>query len=593
MREIIVLFFASMTPENKRKFRIYLLVLFVGSVSATLGIGAVMPFIYVLIDPSKLYSYSFLKGYNYHFLVVCFSLLLILAFWIKNAVSLFLLLYQANFIGSLVQGVQQRLFRLYLLMPYTDHLNRSSPTLIKNITIETNQFSTGVANSIGVILTEGLASLFVLVALFFINMVFTLCILCGVLLVVWLFMRVFRKRLKAHAEARANAYMYVTRNAIDGLNGIKEVKIYHKEQALIKNFNAYAQQLRKATVMNNILGQAPKQLIEVSGLTIVMLVMLTFILIGSSSQSLVVLLIVFGMAAAQLLPSLNKISQCLVSLRYSYPALRTIYNELVVKGVSISNLDVVNSSDKAKASYQNLISLNNISFSFEGGDPVLSGVNVKLPKNSKVAIVGASGAGKTTLVDLLMGLYQPDSGVIELDGNVIKSRKEIQAFQGLFGYIPQQIVIYDYSIKHNVAFGHVDVDEKRVWECLKIANLDAFVRGLPKQLDAFVGEGGMKISGGQRQRLGIARALYHKPEVLVMDEATAALDNDTESVVTKILTELDNMTLVTIAHRLSTIKNYDYIYFLSAGKVVGSGSYDELYSKCELFRKMHGETWCG
>ncbi|MBK2006112.1 ABC transporter ATP-binding protein, partial [Francisella orientalis] len=324
-----------------------------------------------------------------------------------------------------------------------------------------------------------------------------------------------------------------------------------------------ATMLNKSLQFNQIFQIIPRFFIEAIAITFVLITLLVLIAFGESTNSIFILLSVFGVAATQLLPALNRIMQAVTSIKYSVPALKVIYEELE-KYQNYTNS--IEDSFASGMKFEKNIHLENISYSYPDSTQALKNISLTIEKGKKTAFVGPSGSGKSTLVDLLMGFYTAQSSSIYIDDKQINSTKLIQR---LFAHIPQQIILYDTSIKENIAFGEpkASIDETKVWECLKVAQLDDFVSNLNKGLDTFVGENGIRLSGGQRQMLGIARALYQNPQILVMDEVTSALDNDTEKEVTNVIKKLKDITIITIAHRLSTIEGYDVVYNLINGSL--------------------------
>ncbi len=587
MKNFLHYFFGILTKEEKKKFIKYVVVLFFGSISAVFGISAILPFIAIIVQPEKVTSISYFQGYSYQVLVTVFAIVIVLAFWLKNGVAALLLFYQSKYLGRLIYRIQVRLFKSYMHMPYEQHLNRSTPTLIRNISVETNQFSNGIVSPLGIFLTDVFAIFFVLIMLLVINWMFTLVIFISVGVVIALFLYLLRHSAKVQGEKRAEAAMNVSKITLDGLNGIKESKLYHLEEAFMNDFDRASKMLAKASVFSQVFQQSPKMLIEVTALTAVMLVISVFILSGYPSKDVLVLLSVFGVAAAQLLPSLSRISQALANMRYSFPAMKNLYIEMAeIKeeplgdvGIKCPGLEPVTFSKDLK--------ILEVHYDYRDGTQALRGVSLEIEYGKKTAIVGRSGAGKTTLIDLLMGFYPAKSGCVKVDGVEI-SEDNFLNFQSLFAYIPQSIILYDKSIAENIAFGQSreNIDHELVLKCLEMAQLLEFVMGLPKKEKSFVGENGLRLSGGQRQRLGIARALYREPKILVMDEATSALDNETEGDITQLISQLKRLTVITIAHRLTTIKNYDVICVMDKGRIISKGSYDSLVGSCEVFQQM-------
>ncbi|WP_395947048.1 ABC transporter ATP-binding protein [Caedibacter taeniospiralis] len=587
MKKFKYYFFGIMDAKDRKKFWRYVIVLFLGSVFSILGIGAVIPFINILIQPDKVMGFWLFQGMTYHQVILLLTVILIVAFAIKNVAALGLIAYQSRFLFGLMAKVQGNLFKGYMALPYEYHLNRSTPDLIKNVNNETTMLSNYVVAPFGTFLIEFLSSIFVLIVLLLINPIFTILVTIFLILGVILFMKLIKKKIEYYSNLRSEVCSSMTENVLAGLSGIKEAKLYHCENSFLTAFEKDASLLKSSSTFQNTFQQAPRMMIEFIGLAVVMSVLCGFVLVGSSPQDMFILLGVFGVAAAQLLPSLNRLTQAMVQIKYGMSALEGIYREL--KQVKQFDLDLLAQKKIVKEPlFNSVISLNGLHYSYQDGTKALKGVSLDISKNKKIAFVGESGAGKTTLVDLIMGLYAPLRGDIKLDGSELSSDEAKLSFQKLFAYIPQSIVLYDKTIRENIAFGvnEGDIDDFRVKKCLEAALLDKFVEQLNKKEYTFIGEAGVRLSGGQRQRVGIARALYQNPQILVMDEATSALDNNTEKEVTEVLSRLTNLTIITIAHRLTTIKDYDVIYVMKDGKVVSTGSYDGLLKNCETFRKI-------
>ncbi|MBK2297216.1 ABC transporter ATP-binding protein [Francisella philomiragia] len=563
MKQFFKYFFGILDTTQKKRFFLYLVLLFLGSTSSMLGVGAVIPFVSVLVNPNQFDNISFLNGIS-HFQIILISIvLLILAFWIKNIIGVVLFWFQTKFLNSIVLSIQKKLFKLYISMDYESHLSRSTPTLIRNINAETNQLSNGVINPLGILMTDLFSCVFIVALLLYINFLFSFFTLLILGASLFIFMLKIKGILTKYGKQRAEAWKSMTQTTMNGLSGIKEIKLYNKEKVFIKEFDEKATMLNKSLQFNQIFQILPRFFIEAIAITFVLVTLLALIAFGESTNSIFILLSVFGVAATQLLPALNRVMQAITSIRYSLPALKVI-NEELEKYQSYS--DSVEDSFNLDIKFEKNIRLDNVSYSYPDGTQALKNISVTIGKGRKTAFIGPSGSGKSTLVDLLMGFYIPQSGSIYIDDKQINNTRAIQR---LFAYIPQQIILYDTSIKENIAFGEpkASIDETKVWECLKMAQLDDFVSNLNKGLDTFVGENGIRLSGGQRQRLGIARALYQNPQILVMDEATSALDNDTEKEVTNVIKELKDITIITIAHRLSTIEGYDKIYSLDDGVI--------------------------
>ncbi|OIN84816.1 ABC transporter ATP-binding protein [Francisella sp. TX07-6608] len=561
MKQFFRYFFGILDTTQKKRFFLYLFLLFLGSTSSMLGVGAVIPFVSALINPKYFDNIVILRSFSNFQIIFVSIVLLILAFWIKNIIGVILFWFQTKFLNSIVLDIQKKLFRLYILMDYESHLTRSTPTLIRNINSETNQLSSGIINPLGILMTDLFSCVFIVALLLYINFLFSFFTLLILGVSLFIFMLKIKGILDKYGKQRAEAWKSMTQTTMNGLSGIKEIKLYNKEKVFMSEFDEKAAMLNRSMQFNQIFQILPRFFIEAIAITFVLVTLLVLIVFGESINSIFILLSVFGVAATQLLPALNRIMQAVTNIKYSIPALKVIYEELS-KYQNYS--DSIENSHQLDISFEKNIRLENISYSYPDGTQALKNISLTIEKGKKTAFIGPSGSGKSTLVDLLMGFYTAQSGSFYIDDKQINNTSIVQR---LFAYIPQQIILYDTSIKQNIAFGEpmTLIDEAKVWKCLKMAQLDDFVSNLNKGLDTFVGENGVRLSGGQRQRLGIARALYQNPQILVMDEATSALDNETEKEVTNVIKELKDITIITIAHRLSTIEGYDKIYTLNNG----------------------------
>jgi ATP-binding cassette, subfamily B, bacterial PglK len=572
--------------EDKKRFCFFIFLLFIGGLLSLLGIGAVIPFVKVLVSPDKINYLSVLGGLTYVHAVGLCVVVLILSFWIKDMASILILKWQTVFLNNLMAKIRKKLFSCYIYSPYIYQARRSSSDLINNINIESQFLSGYVMAQVGNVLNEVVTSFVVFIALVFINPVFSIIVVGCLLLTAKLFMSWLKERSDYYGKLRAKSYADLTRSVAQGLGGVKETKIYQKEAYFVAEVDAAADKIAKSASFAAVFSQTPRFLIEAVAIAVVLITLFCFVLVGYTGTALLVLLSIFGVAAVQLLPSMNRLMQALTMMRYGYPALDKIYHE--IKKIDAEKVEKVQYQAGDMLQFKKTISLSNISFSYLT-NPVLNNIDLVVRRGEKVAFVGTSGAGKTTLVDVILGVLQPGQGEIYVD-DVQITKNNLGAWQRNFGYIPQMIYIYDCSLRENIAFGldAENIDDERVWYCLDQAALSNFVREECEQgLDTLVGENGVRLSGGQRQRIGIARALYYDPNILVMDEATAALDNQTEYEVTQALSNVGkDRTIITIAHRLTTIQNYDTIFVMDQGKVIDSGNYEHLLDKCSVFKKM-------
>jgi len=585
MKDFWVKFNYLLDGQDKVNFIKFVLLLFFGGIISLLGIGAVIPFIRILVDPVKAKYFTILGSFTYVQGIVLCSIMLIFSFWIKNLFIFLIAKWQAIFLNELSSKVRKKLFYQYIYSPYIYHVKRSSPDLINTISVEVGILSSNIIIQGGSALNEAVMSGIVFIALLYMNPVFSLIIAGGIVLSVKLLMNIFQSKNAYYGELRAQSYVTLTQSILQGLGGVKEIKIYHKEPYFVDQVSVSSDAIAKSSAFSSIFQQAPRFLVELVAVTIVLCVLIVFVIKGNSASQILVLISVFGVAAVQLLPSINRLTQSFACLRYGYAALLKVYNEMKQMDAEIKNVNVKGAQDPII--FNQAIYLDKVSFAYSG-KIVLDNIELTLPKGRTIAFVGESGAGKTTLVDIILGVLQPNQGGIYVDGELI-AKNNLRAWQSHFGYIPQLIYVYDNNIRENIAFGMSasEIDDTRVWESLRLAALSDFVRTLPDGLYTLVGENGIRLSGGQRQRIGIARALYRDPDILVMDEATAALDNQTEHEITQALENAEKgRTTITIAHRLSTIKYYDIIHVMDKGRVIASGTYGDLLGCCEKFKEM-------
>ena len=575
--------FGVFEKRDKRNFFILIAFLILSGFTAVLGVGAVIPFMTALIDPKKLESISFFKGMGYQNIVLVCVIGLIGAFWLKNIIAYVAIWAQSKIVFGISARVSKRLFRKYMAAPYSWHLSKNTPDLMRNVNTETSIFSTNIVNAFGTMLTEMASAIIVVCLLLYINFWFTVVVCVTLAMTLFVFARWTRKNAHYYGNLRREVVSQQVRQVLHGLGGIKETKIYHTESHYLGRYYAAADDTARVATFLAVNQSSSRYFIEVIAITVILVLVYFFIAAGESSQSIMLLLSVFGVAAVQLLPSMNRLMQAYATIRFSRPALHTIYTEL-----KDQSPDEDLGRDLLAMHFECEIKLDTVSFYYNKDKEVLSKINLEIKKGQAVAFVGHSGAGKTTLIDLILGLYNPIAGSIEVDG-VQLNVDNLKSWQKNFGYIPQQIMLYEGTVKDNIMASSTNqnISDAKIWKALEISSLDAFIREMPKQLDQPIGENGVRLSGGQRQRIGIARAMLNDPNILVMDEATAALDNQTEREVTRAINRAsEGRTVITIAHRLSTIENYDVIYVMEKGRIVSEGTYGFLLETCEAFRKM-------
>jgi ATP-binding cassette, subfamily B, bacterial PglK len=560
----------------------------------TLGIGLIGPFVLLATSPESiyenawlnwLYTHSTLKNEN-HFLGV-FGLAIVVTFYAKSYLNFYVQKYILHFTYNQQGELSKKLLRAYLLAPYTFHLNSNTALLIQNITHEVRGFANGVMlpilNSIAYIIV----SLFLALLLIKTSFMSAAAILFMLLIPIFLY-RSFKDKLARWGKEGSIANFEIHRTINHSLGGLKELRIIGCEAYFGEQMDRYTRQFENTVAESQVFKLLPRILIE--ALLITFLVGLTSILLISNSnpKNLTVILGVFAMASIRLIPAISQLTNSVGSLRQNSYSLNKLYLDL--KELEKLRLDRKlghskqseqawsNSASVETMLFEEQIVLEKVSYAYPNSQNlVLDNVSLTLEKGKSIALIGRSGAGKTTLVDVILGLLTPSSGDIKVDG--VSVYQDLRAWQNIVGYIPQSIFLMDDTLENNIAFGvpnHL-IDPDRLESAIQAAQLTELIESLPEGLKTVMGERGIRLSGGQRQRVGIARALYHEREVLVLDEATAALDNQTEQLVNDAIKALSGTkTLIIIAHRLTTIEHCDRVYLMEKGHVVKSGSYAEV-----------------
>ncbi|NHC43578.1 ABC transporter ATP-binding protein [Bacillus sp. MM2020_1] len=580
IRKILMLF-------NKKEKRILIglfLMMIIAALFETVGIGLVVPIVGLLTNPSiiqrqsaLLYIYNLFNFQSSTSFIVFAVIGLLLVFILKNLYLLFYNHVQLKVILNQQVKLSRRLFKEYLTKPYIFHLQRNTANLLRNVNTEVTRVFGGIIISGFQLFTELLVTVFILILLLFTEPVATITasILLGGSVV--LFFKVFNKKISELGKEQHKISALMIKWVNQGLGASKEVKVSGKEDYFI---NAYTVQSKISSNNNRYMGmlqQIPRLFIETVLVTIVLVTMLIIVFQGINTTHIVSTMALFAMAAFRLMPSINRVVSLITQIRYCQPALNILHDDLFLNKEEVLNENKNSINEpifrlESNKSFINAIELKDVSFRYPNQKVYsLKDVSLTIPIGQSVAFIGESGAGKTTLVDIILGLFHPEKGEVLVDGKNIFEQKLL--WQHNIGYIPQSIFLSDDTIRSNIAFGVEEelIDDTAVWIALEQAQLRDFVEALPDKLETKVGERGVRLSGGQRQRIGIARALYHNPEILFMDEATSALDNETEKEIMKAIDGLrGEKTLIIIAHRLSTIENCDLVYRLSNGRLVAT-----------------------
>lgn len=565
------------------------------------GVASVMPFIAVLVNPEVIETNPYLQflygrlGFDnnqdfLYFLGIAVFILLVSSVSFKAAT----IYTQVRYILMREANIGKRLISGYMNQPYVWFLNRNSADLGKNILSEVGEVVSGAMFSLAMLFAHGIVSFALIILLIIVDIKIAL-ISSGVLIGSYLLFFLFVKNIVSRAgynRLKANNQRYRIVN--EAFGATREVKVGGLEGNFISRFSKYAELYAKSLSISQVASQIPKFGLEIVAFGGLILMMLFLMRVHSSLEAILPIIVVYAFAGYRLIPALQQVYSAFSQLRFSISALENLHNDFIA--LKLNSKEVLDKSypnkelQIEKIKFNKSIQLNDISFSYPNAlKPSVEKLNLVIPVNKKIGLVGSTGCGKTTVVDLILGLLDPQKGSLTVDGLTI-NKSNLRQWQKQIGYVPQQIYLSDDTLASNIAFGMPknSIDKNSIEYAAKIAKLDKFVLNeLPDSFDTVIGERGVRLSGGQRQRIGIARALYLKPKVLILDEATSSLDTLTEqAVMDEILNIEGNITIIIIAHRLSTVRQCDKIYLLEKGQVKASGSYSSLVEDNKQFKSM-------
>ncbi|MBQ7657394.1 MAG: ABC transporter ATP-binding protein [Butyrivibrio sp.] len=568
--------------DKKQKGQLVILavLILIGAVFETLGVSMIIPVVSVILSPAdlnrKVAKIPWLSGVltsmgldNETKLACALLVLLIILFVVKNTYLLFLVYKQNTFISRARNDMISRVMREFLNRPYEDYLGADIPTVFR-ITDSDIPKTFNLMLSLLSLTTELIVSICLGVVLLFVNWQMTVLIVVVLLILTLIITKLLKPRLNTIGRHNQETQSRIAKWRLQAIYGLKDVKVLNRQDFFIRNY--YEQGRIGADIDRDyqVLNNVPRVLIETVFMAVVILYVLIYITGGGDASQLVPQLTAFGLAAMRIMPSANRINTYITNIAYNQYSLDFVYANLTESMKTEKAMRAERAAISGPALHlEKEIELKNITFSYPDSDvKIFRDANMTIKKGQSVGIMGPSGAGKSTIVDILLGLLHVQSGDILCDGSNIFSNYESWLAQ--IGYIPQSIYLVDESIRENIAFGidASEIDDDRIWEVMEEAQLADFVRGLPEGLDTKVGDRGVRLSGGQRQRIGIARSLYHNPEILVFDEATSALDNETEAAVMEAINSFHGRkTMVIIAHRLNTIEKCDVIYEVKDEKI--------------------------
>ena len=554
--------------------------LFIGALFELAGVSLITQLVSMVTDPGKIHSNALLKGVydafdmkddRQFFLTLVTGLIIV--YLVKNAYLLWINYVQYTFIYNNQLRLSGRLIDCYLKKPYTYHLDKNSAEMVRNVMLDSERFFQMLL-SVFLMLSEFLISALLCIYLLTVDWFITVSVAVILGIFTGLYLILFKNKAKEYGKENQIYDGKMHQSINQALGAVKDIKILHREKYFVDAFCGYGKKKMRAVRNNNVLGQAPKYVIETVCIGAILLVLVYKIFRGEDLSSMITQLAAFAVAAFKLLPSVSKINNFANLIIFLKPSVDLIYRD-IKDTEDMKNFELTDADGSEPEAAE--ITVSNLTYRYPHTErDVLKNVNLSIPLGYAVGLMGPTGAGKSTLADIILGILTPTGGTVSY-GTMNVHEHPIKWSKKL-AYIQQSIYLADETIRNNVAFGIDDdkIDEDKVWKALEEAQIKDFVKSLPEGLDTMVGERGVRLSGGQRQRIGIARALYDDPEILVLDEATSALDNETENAVMEAIDSLmGRKTLIIIAHRLTTLRNCQVIFKVEGGGV-REVSYEEI-----------------
>lgn len=581
--------FFYVTRGKHKAFLVISCLFIISSAFEMLGVGLMGPFAAMVTDSNFISNTSWLNAVYNRFsfetnqqFILFFGIFTIIAFYIKAALSFIAQKAIAQFSHGLKGDLSSKLMKSYLSAPYTLHLTKNSANLVQSVVTYTDRFCIGLVLSLLTAISNGVVIIALVALLVSTNAAASIGI-AVVLLVALGVLNPLKEKLAHWGKEGFDASAEMIRILNHGLGGLKETRIIgcepYFEAQMTQAANKYSKNMGLASGYANL----PRYIVEAVIISFLIIFAFLFVTFNEdNAQNITSIFGIFVIASIRLLPATGNTISCINVIRYNIHSLDSLYAELKEaerfesekKDLRLPQSD----QQQVKLDFQQQISIENLVYKYPNAETnALDNISLTIKKGHSIGLIGKSGSGKTTLVDVLMGLLSPQGGDISIDG--VSVYDHLRAWQNLIGYVPQSIFLIDDTLERNIAFGVPDsqIDRQRVEKAVAAAQLTEVIEGLPMGMNTAVGERGILLSGGQRQRVGIARALYHEKEILVFDEATAALDNETENLITDATKALSgSKTIIIIAHRLSTIEHCDCIYRLEKGSMVKSGSFNEV-----------------
>ena len=561
--------------EDKSKVPYVLMVFFLSPLIEMIGLGLIAPFVTIILNPEKI-SDTYLSNFfiiisptnDYKEIVIFISFSLIAVFILKGILSLINIWIIENFNLKRQVKLQTKLMKTYQDMSYLKYVSKNSSEYVEAIQNLVGTYC-GVLTSFLRILSETIIIIGILLFLIFIDYKILLSITVLLSLTIYIYDKIFRKRLNNYGKIISESSRKIFQGIQEGVHGLKEIRMLGKKDFFLDIVKNNANKIYNYNIKSMLIQSAPRFIIEIILITFIMLIIIFSLNMNHPIEKIIPTLTVFAFAATRLIPSSNVLSRSLLQMRLGHFATNKLYEDFFENNENLINSDNKDPHiKKINEEKFDILEIKNINFKYPGSKMnVINDLSLDLKSGETIGLMGSSGAGKTTLVDIILGLLKPDSGEILINGNKLDSDKN---WNLQVAYLPQEIFLLDASIKTNISF---EIDDKlinldKLNNALVNAQLKDMVESQPNGTETIIGENGIKVSGGQKQRLAIARAFYHGRDILIMDEATSALDYETEKEIIDVLNKIKkNKTIIVIAHRMSTLKHCDKIFEIKNGKL--------------------------
>ena len=570
---LFIKIWSILSRNYKKKGIILFFLIILSAFLEVIGIGLIVPTTIFLLEDDFIGKFPMLDTLVTSFFsetsrnkFIQISLMILLTIYVfKNIYLILLSKYESKFSFGINAEIQRRLFHYYLDQDLSFHLQKNSAQLINNSTKETSVFYHVVMNTV-ILISEIIIflSIALLLILYEPLAFITISLLSGIILLFYNLLT--SNKLKTLGAQRQIEEGLLIQKIQQGLGGIREIKLYNRELGFFEFFKENNLNLFNLSWRSTLIQKIPRHLLETCTIISLITVILIFTYLNLKTSYIISVLALFGFAAIRILPSLSRIYNAFQQIQFGMPAVDLIFKELS----KLKSLTETKHSKVKEIPFNNAIKLENLTFLYpETKSYILKNINLDLPKGKLIGIEGDSGSGKSTLVDLVLGLIEPTKGIISVDGKNISNH--IKSWQKKTSYVPQNVFLIDDEIKRNIAFGikEKDIDESKIESAIKDSELTKYVSKLPQGLQTKVGERGVRLSGGQAQRIGLARALYNDPELLVLDETTSSLDKETESKIMETIFKLrSNITVILISHDANLLSNCEVVFKINNNQVI-------------------------